>query len=142
MMQKATEYLPVVSPFHNGMGSNQESIKTYGHRNPDSEPQCMLLDGKRKFINRIGYEPGQWLFYWQMAMGKKIAIVPTEVKWLPNRVGQQQEYTLMPNGFKHIWAGSSFLDMKDTDCHDVYEFKKNEIDELYNSLPDNQKIKQ
>ena len=44
-------------------------------------------------------------------------------------------------GIKHIWAGSSYLDMKDTDFNDVYEFKSKLIEELYNSLPDNQKIK-
>lgn len=134
-------YSPVVAPFHNGMGKTNESLKTYGDRDIESEVPNVLLSDKPKIVNRIGYEPGQWLHYWQLAMGKKIYSVPTETKWLPNRDNQQQEYTLMDNGFKHIWAGSSYLDMKDTDFNDVYEFKSNLIEELYNSLPDNQKIK-
>lgn len=133
-------YSPVVAPFHNGMGRLNESLKTYGLRNIETEVPNILLTDKPKTVNRIGMEPGQWLFYWLLASDKKVFQVPTETKWLPNRENQQQEYTKMENGFQHIWAGSSFLDMKDTDYNDVYEFKKSQIDELYNSLPENQKI--
>lgn len=134
-------YSPVVAPFHNGMGMANESLKTYGQRNIESEVPQILLKDKPKLINRIGYEPGQWLTYWQIAMGKKVFFVPTETYWMPNRENQQQQKTVMETGFTHIWAGSSYLDMKDTDMNDVYEYKDNLIEELYNSLPDNQKIK-
>lgn len=140
MIAKMEYYKPIVAPFHNGMGTRQESVKTYGSRNTESEPQTILLNNKQKLINRIGYEPGQWFYFYQVAVGKKIAAIPTEIKWMKNRGAQQQEYTLMENGFKHLWAGSSYLDMKNTGLNDVYEFKKNQIEGLYNSLPDNQKI--
>ena len=135
-------YKPTASPFHNGMGSINESIKTYGKRNIQTDASNVLLDNKKKIIARIGYEPGQWFTYYLYAIGESVENIPTEVKWLPNREGQQQEYTLTENGLKHIWAGSSFLDMKDTSMNDVYEFKKNQIETLYNSLPEKYKIQQ
>ena len=75
-------YSPVVAPFHNGMGKENESIKTYGDRNIESEVPNILLADKPKLIHRIGYEPGQWFTYWQLAMGKKLYHIPTDVKWL------------------------------------------------------------
>lgn len=140
-LEKMMYYSPVVAPFHNGMGMNNESLKTYGQRNIESETPNILLMDKPKIVNRIGYEPGQWITYWMLAMNKKVFSIPTETKWLPKRENQQQEYTKMENGFIHIWAGSSYLDMKDGDYQDVYEFKSKQIEELYNSLPNNQKIK-
>lgn len=139
-IERASYYSPIVNPFHNGMGANNESVRTYGQRSFDSETPVILLDNKKKILKRIGFEPGQWLSYFQLAKNKKIAAIPTEVFWVPNRAYQQQEKTVMQNGFTHIWCGSSFLDMKDTPFNDVYEFKKNQIEELYNSLPNNQKI--
>jgi len=141
MVARMMYYSPVVGCFHNGMGRSNESLRTYGHRTPESEIPNVLLTDKPKLVNRMGYEPGQWLYYWQMAMGKNIFHVPTETFWLPNRENQQQEKTVMENGFTHCWAGSSYLDMKDGDFNDVYEFKHNLIEGLYNSLPNNQKIK-
>lgn len=141
MMQRCKDYKQIAYPFHNGMGKNQESIHTYGLRNVESEVPNVLLDNKQKIIKRIGFEPGQWLCYWQLAMGYKTFFIPTETKWLPNRENQQQKYTLNEGGFKHIWAGSSFLDMKDTEMNDVYEAKKKLIDDLYETLPEHQKIK-
>ena len=139
-LERADWYSPTRNPFHNGMGKNIESIRTYGQRNFETEVPNVLLDNKRKLIKRIGFEPGQFFSYFNIAVGKKIAYIPTEVFWLKNREGQQQEKTVMQNGFTHIWAGSSFLDMEGTDYHDVYEFKKNQIHELYNSLPQNYKV--
>lgn len=141
IMSRAEYYKSITNPFHSGMGMNNESVKTYGQRCIENNIDSILLTGKRKLINRVGFEPGQAMCYMLYALGKKIKIIPTEVKWLHNRIGQQQEYTKMENGFTHIWAGSSYLDMKDTEMNDVYEFKKNQIEELYNSLPANQKVK-
>jgi glycosyltransferase involved in cell wall biosynthesis len=132
-------YSPIVAPFHCGLGRNNESVKTYGQRTVETEVPNVLLDNKYKIIRRIGNEPAQWFTYFMLATGKKIYYVPTEIKWLPNRENQQQEYTLMQNGCKHIWAGSAFLGMAGGDMNDVYEFKKNQIEQLYNSLPNNQK---
>jgi len=137
---QATHYFPVRGPFHNGMGGLQESIKTYSQRSYWTDVPTILLNEKQKLIKRIGYEPGQWLYFWQQAMGYKILDLPCEIKWLQGREGQQQEYTLTCSGFKHLWAGSAYLDMKGTEMSDVYEFKKNQIEELYNSLPEHQKI--
>lgn len=140
-VEKLMYYSPTVAPFHNGMGKLNESVKTYGQRCLATEVHNILLSDKPKILRRIGYEPGQWLTYFMLAKDKKVFHIPTEVKWVNDREFQQQEYTRMENGFTHVWAGSSYLDMKDTEMNDVYEFKKNQIEELYNSLPENQKIK-
>jgi len=142
MMDRAIEYSPTNCPFHNGMGMRQESVKTYGNRTPESEVPNVMLDGKSKLIFRIGAEPNQWFTYYAMANNKKVVDIPTITKWMPNRENQQQEYTLMENGFRHIWCGSSYLSMKDTEYHDVYEFKSNMINELYESMPQQFKINQ
>lgn len=145
-IEKAMERLEYYKPigegvFHNGMGANQESVLTYGKRTFSVDVQHIVLNNRQKLINRIGYEPSQWFAYWLFAKNKKVVSIPTETKWMFNRENQQQEYTLNQAGFKHIWCGSSFLDMKDGPMNDVYEFKKNQIDELYNSMPENLKIK-
>jgi hypothetical protein len=139
-MGKMLFYSPTVQPFHNGMGMIDESVKTYGSRNIETEVPNILLNGKKKIVCRVGYEPGQWLTYFMLATGKKVYDIPTKIKWLEGRENQQQEFTKMVNGFTHIWAGSSFLDMQGTEYDDVYQFKKNQIDELYNSLPSKYKI--
>lgn len=139
-MNKARWYSPVVGPFHNGCGNNNEYLQTYGFRTIESEAKNILLDNKHKILNRIGMEPGQWLSYYMAACGKSVFEVPTETRWMEGRVNEQQEYTLNEAGIKHIWAGSSYLDMKGTAMNDVYEFKHNQIEELYNSLPEHQKI--
>ena len=139
-LTKEIEYKPVVGPFHNGMGKTDESIHTYGMRSL-AGAEDVILDNKLKLIHRIGYEPGQWLSYYAKAMNKKIFEIPTETKWLNNKPGVQQEYTIMENGFKHLWAGTSYLFMKDTASHDIYEFKHKQVSDLYDSLPEHLKIK-
>lgn len=140
-LQKAYWYKPVVGPFHNGCGKDHEYLKTYGLRTIESGAKDVLLDNKRKLINRIGAEPGQWISWYMAACNRNVFEVPTETRWMQGRVNEQQEYTLNEAGIKHIWAGSSYLDMKGTAMNDVYEFKHNQIEELYNSLPEHQKIK-
>lgn len=140
MILKANDYLPVVSPFHNGMGMIQESVKTYGQRTVESEVPYVLLDNKVELILRVGLEPGQWLCYYQAATGKKIGIIPTEVKWLPNRENQQQEYTLTDNGIKHLWGVSAYFDSNDPTRRDIEKEKQSLPEILYNSLPEHQKI--
>lgn len=137
---KAEWYKPVVGPFHNGCGNNHEYLQTYGLRTIESEAKNVLLDNKRKLLNRVGAEPGQWLSWYMAACGMKVFEIPTETKWMIGRENQQQAYTLNEAGIKHIWAGSSFLDMKGTEMNDVYEFKNTQIEQLYNSLPEHQKI--
>lgn len=140
MLDKAIYYSSVVCPFHNGMGMRQESVKTYGQRNAQSESPNIMLDGNSKIIFRVGYEPNQFIYYWALANNKKILEIPTTTKWMDNRIGQQQEYTKMINGFIHLWCGSSYLDMKDTEMDDVYRFKSIQIEQLYQSLPEQFKI--
>lgn len=139
-IDKKYHYDPVNNPMHNGMGRLQESVRTYGGRNPETEVPNILLDDRAKIIYRVGYEPGQWFYYWMLAKGYKVFSIPTETKWLPEKENQQQEYTLTENGVKHCWGISAYhgTDLKDGD---VAKIKQSLPEELYETLPKHQKIK-
>jgi hypothetical protein len=138
--QKAAYYIPTVGPMHNGMGRLQESLKTYSSRNPETEVPNIILDNRAKIIYKIGFEPGQHHYYWMLAKGYNICNVPTEVKWLEGKENQQQEYTLNEAGIKHLWGISAYhgTDLKD---EDVAKIKQSLPEQLYETLPDHQKIK-
>lgn len=140
-LKRLSYYSPVVDCFHNGMGMLDESLETYGLRSFASEVPNILLDNNKALINRIGYEPGQAFSYWHMATNKKVFAIPTEIKWMNNRGGQQQEYTIMENGFKHLWGSSAYYDHTPENEKDIYELKQRIPNELYESLPDHEKIK-
>ena len=67
-------------------------------------------------------------------------MIPTETAWMPNRINQQQEYTITEAGFRHEWGLSSYYKNSNEDIQDIIEFKNNRVDELYNSLPEHLKI--
>lgn len=133
-------YEPVNNPMHNGMGRVQESIKTYGNRNPESEVENIILNNRAKIINRIGYEPGQWFYYWMLANNYNVFHIPTETKWLPGKEMQQQEYTLTENGVKHLWGISAYHDYTPENEKETALLKQSIPDQLYETLPPNQKI--
>lgn len=140
MLSKRDDYSPVCGPFHSGMGMKQESIKTYGGRDIQSENGSILLDNKMPLINRMGYEPGQWLCYYMFAKNKKVINVDTEIKWMPNRENQQQERTIMSNGFTHLWGISAYYKSEAKGVDDIINLKQNLPNILYDSLPQYQKI--
>lgn len=132
--KKMHHYIPCTRPFHNGMGAMQETINTYGARNIYTGIEDLRLP-KDNVIFRVGYEPGQWFSYFLISQGYKVGKIPTEVKWLPGRENQNQEYTKMENGFTHLWGVSSFHGSTDENMKDVIDFKKNQMNELYFSMP-------
>jgi len=138
--EKCIYYSPTVGPMHNGMGRLQESLKTFGSRNPESEVPNVILDNRAKIIYRIGMEPGQHHYYWMLANGYNIYSVPTEIKWLEGKENQQQEYTLNEAGIKHCWGISAYHgnNLKDDD---VAKIKQSLPEQLYETLPEHQKIK-
>lgn len=141
MKDKLEYYRPTCGPFHNGMGGRQESVKTYGFRNGESDSPYILLNGKnQKIIGRAGYEPGQFLYYWLLATGKKIFEIPTRIKWMPGREGQQQEHSVTHSNIFHIWGVSSYTERPADGVEDIYAEKRDLPDKLYNSLPSNLKI--
>jgi len=141
-LERLKQYLPVAkSVFHNGMGGLSESVNTYGKRTFDIDvPFILLGKNSKKLIHRIGYEPGQFYSYWMDATDKKYANIPTEIKWMNDRVGQQQEYTLNEAGIKHIWGVSSYTERSESGVEDIYESKRRLPNELYNTLPESQKV--
>lgn len=141
VMDNYKYYLPVVGPMHNGMGCSHENVAFIGARSPSNDPAQILLNGRDKIIHRVGYEPGQWLTYWAIAVGKKICEIPTEVVWMPNRENQQQEYTETENGVHHLWGVSSFAFSDKKDIQDIAVRKRNLPEELYETLPEEYKIK-
>lgn len=140
LYQKTSHYYPVVGPMHNGMGRLQESVRTYGGRNPETEVPNILLDNRAKMIYRVGYEPGQWFYYWMLANNYKVFNIPTETKWLPGKEAQQQEYTLTENGVKHLWGISAYHGYTPENEKEVAELKQSIPDKLYDTLPEHQKI--
>ena len=140
ILNKAKAYEPMTKVFHNGLGSTQESINTYQARSIHTHYADALLTTKEDIIYRIGYEPGQWFGYWMMANGKQIFEIPTKVVWMPNRENQQQEYTLTVNGVKHLWGMTAYNGATGEALKDIIDHKNSLLDELYNSLPNNQKV--
>jgi hypothetical protein len=143
MIARAVHYSPCKKPFHSGLGGLDEDVSGYGIRNIEQDSQHIILNEKsKKLINRVGYEPSQNLCYMAVALGKKVVVIPTETKWMPNREGQQQEYSIMENGFKHLWAISSYVERGSEGVEDIYQAKRKLPDELYETLPNHLKIKQ
>lgn len=140
-LEKLRYYSPVANgPFHNGMGSNDENVNSYGLRTIQSEIPFVFLDNKKKLIHRVGAEPGQWLSWFVAASKKRIATIPTTTKWIDGKIGQQQEYTINEVGFTHLWGISAY---KDVDPNDpIAKIKQALPEQLYNSLPEHQKIKE
>lgn len=139
MLEKEAHYSPTKGPFHNGMGAMQESIRTYGQRSIYTAYEDMK-ETKDDVILRIGYEPGQWFCYWMLANNHQLAKFKTDVKWLPGRENQNQEYTKTETGFVHLWGVSSFHKSEDPLMQDVIDFKAKQMADLYNSLPENCKL--
>lgn len=138
--KKLDYYSPTVGPMHSGLGRVQESVKTYGARNPETEVPNIILDNRAKIIYRVGFEPGQAHYYWQLAKGYKIFNIPTETKWMPGKEAQQQEYTITENGVKHLWAISAYHDYTPENEKETAIYKQSIPDQLYSTLPEHQKI--
>lgn len=85
MLERAKYYAETNNAFHCGMGGLQEDIKTYGFRNAETDAPHILVKDARKIINRMGYEPMQYLYYYMVQTGKKIFEIPTTTKWMEGR---------------------------------------------------------
>lgn len=134
--QQRLTYLPICAPFHDGRGFLQEQLATYGRRTIESDAPHILLPQPDApvTVRRIGYEPGQWFCYWHAATGKRLATIPTETKWLPGRVNQQQEYTLMENGFRHLWGITAYSTVQDPHLADITSHKAQTVESLFDSI--------
>lgn len=139
--ERLEEYLPLGrGVFHNGIGNSDESIHTYNQRNVLTERHNILQDNKKPLIWRIGCEPGQYFNYWLLANGHPVYAIPTNVVWMPGREKQQQEYTISEPGFKHLWAITAYNDATTPELMDIINFKKQQMEDLYNSIPANERI--
>lgn len=130
--------------FHNGIGNRDESYHTYAKRHAsieeDGERYHILQDNKKPLIWRMGYEPGEFFCFWMLANNHNLYAIPTETVWMPGRENQQQEYTLSEPGFKHLWAVTAYNDATDPALKDIIDHKKNVMEELYLSIPANERI--
>lgn len=135
---KRVRFLPISEGvFHNGMGFQNEDVSTYGQRTPATEAHSILpRDGDEQYL-RVMYEPGQWFSYWHYVKCKNIKEVPTEIRWLEGRPDQNQEYTLMENGLKHLWGITAYSTCETTDPEilKVIEFKKKQAEEVIGKAP-------
>jgi len=135
IFKNINNYLPIAqSVFHQGMGSQQESYLTYGQRDIEYGKKD-ILNITDDLIYRMGYEPGQWFGYWHYSCEKKVKQIPTQIVWMPNRVNEQQEYTLTENGVKHLWGVTAYGTSPDNESlQDIINRKKQLINELYESI--------
>lgn len=141
MGKKLAEYLPIArGVFHNGIGNNDESYYTYAQRNVVTEREHVLLDNKKPLIWRMGEEPGQFFNYWMLANKHNVYAILTETIWMPNRQQQQQERTIMENGFVHLWAVTAYNDATDPELMDIISYKKQVMEDHYNSIPAKERI--
>lgn len=140
-LQRLEYYRPTCGVFHHGVGNLQESVLSYGERGWDTMYHDLPLNNKQKIIKRVGFEPGQFLYYWMIVNNKKVFSIPTEIKWMEGREGQQQEYTLTESGIKHLWGISSYTERGSAGVEDIYKLKRMLPDELYETLPEKQKVK-
>lgn len=141
IVKRVKEYEPIGrGVFHNGIGNRDESYFTYAQRNTPEEKKHILNDNTKPLIWRLGMEPGQYFHYWMIANGHNVYDIPTEVTWMPGRVGQQQLETKMENGFTHLWAVTAYNDVTDPALKDIIDHKKNQMEELYLSIPQKQRI--
>lgn len=139
--KKIEEYRPIGrGVFHNGIGNTDESYFTFAQRNVVEERSNILQDNKKPLIWRMGMEPGQFLCYWMLANKHNVYAVPTDTVWLPGREKQQQAYTKMENGFTHLWAVTAYNGATNPELKDIIDYKQKQMDELYNSIPVNQRI--
>lgn len=141
-MERMNHYSATRGPFHNGMGGRQEHIKTFGGRTWESDAPFIMYTPKwQKIIGRAGYEPGQWLSFYAKENNKKIFTIPTTVKWLDGKENRQQEYTLTENSIRHIWAVSAYHNYTPESEKEVAKIKQSIPEQLYATLPPNQRIK-
>jgi len=139
--KKLAEYWPIGrGVFHNGIGNTDESYFTYAQRNVVTERDNILLDNKKPLLWRLGMEPGQFLCYWMLANKHNVYNIPTKTVWMPGRENQQQDYTISEAGFKHLWAVTAYNDATDPALMDIIQHKKNQMEELYQSIPANERI--
>jgi len=135
-LAKAKAYEPTRGVFHNGMGMEEEWLATYGKRTIENQVGQIMPEDKGGIIHRVGYEPGQWFCYWLAANGYSLCPIPTEVRWMPHRENQQQEYTLMENSFQHLWGVTAYNGCDAAELKDVVQFKENQMQELWQTLED------
>jgi len=141
MILKAYEYEPICHAFHFGMGTSQETYNTYRFRTIESEAKNVFFTGKEdKLIFRMGAEPGQLMGSFMLAKGYKLKYIPTKVQWMPKRENQQQEFTLMENGFHHSWAVTAYHKCEVPELQDIVVFKARQMEAWYDSLPENFKL--
>lgn len=142
MKEKLDYYSPIgTGVFHNGMGGRQEKLSNYGQRTEETDSPFIMVGPKNaKIIGRMGYEPGQALSYFEVASGRKIHYVPTQTVWLHGKENQQQERTIMVNGFTHLWGISAYHDFTPQNEKDIAKYKQSIPEYLYSTLPTNQKI--
>ena len=141
--KKAEEYKPACGPFHDGRGNLDESVRSYGQRSISKDPLNIRINDPKELIYRIGYEPGQFFCYYMLVTGRQLFYIPTEVQWMNKRTNEQQSYTLMENGFKHLWGVTAYSTVPDrSDLQDILDEKKNAEENLYNALPEEFKYKE
>lgn len=82
---------------------DEDGFESYSRRTgiANFEP----IAGKRTYL-KIGYEAGQWLHYFARHAGFRCMEAPSHIEWMPGHQGGQAAYSMVFDGFRHVWCGT------------------------------------
>lgn len=105
-----------------------DTFENYMHRTSAKlEPEPFVLAHKK-----IGYEPGQWLYYFAKESGFRCLSADHSIEWIPGFTNRQAAQSTVFGGFTHVWCGTSaFCDGIDPK---VREFKARQMNEAWMTI--------
>jgi hypothetical protein len=123
-------WAPDVGPWQEMRSFDDDDFATYGQRTgiTNWEPQP-----DRRVHLRIGYEPGQHLWYFAKSHGVKCFEAPVHIEWMPGWEGRQAAYSDVFGGFRHVWCGTAA--MGGATAPQVRDFKQKQADQYFLQLP-------
>jgi hypothetical protein len=119
-----------VGPWQEHRSFDDDTFETYGQRTGILNWHPTSKD----YHLRIGYEPGQHLWYFAKSHGVKCMEAPVHIQWIPGWEGRQADYSDVFGGFRHVWCGSSaFGDATDPT---IKAWKVKQMNDYFSQLPE------
>jgi hypothetical protein len=119
-------------PWQNMLSFDDDSFDSYWRRDgiKSWEPA-----EDRVWYNRIGYEPGQWLWYYVQHHNIPRLKAPFEITWMPGRENRQAASSVILGGMTHLWAGTSATVVDGLE-DEVKRFKREQVEHYFSQLPE------
>lgn len=124
-------WLPDVGPWQEMRSFDDDSFQTYGQRIgiQNWEPKRLRWSHRR-----IGYEPGQHLWYFAKSHGVNCLEAPVHIEWISGWEGRQAAYSDVFGGFRHVWCGTAA--MGDATAPEIRSFKIRQMNDYFAQLPE------